>query len=265
ICSATGTLLREQWDNVGGHMVEHIPLESPPTTTATLPLTTFQFSSGPGQPYGARYRGYLCAPETGTFTFWIASDDHSDLYLSADEDPANQQRIGFVDELVEAGEWTAFPSQQSLAIPLVAGQRYYLEVLHKEAGIGAHLAVAWRTPSSPAGAAPVVIPGSVLSPFSPLASGRLAGAESAAIPLWAAPNPFSGRVSVRFVTQQTGTAVVELYDLRGRRVRSLFEGAVTAGEVRQVEADGRGLAEGVYLLRLRNGSHRSHRKLVHHR
>lgn len=58
------------------------------------------------------------------------------------------------------------PSNQSPVLHLVAGQRYYIEALMKEAVGPDHLAVAWQTPTSPAplnGDAP--ISGAFLEPF----------------------------------------------------------------------------------------------------
>ena len=68
--------------------------------------------------------------------------------------------------LVPAGTetWVARPENQSAPIPLVAGQRYYIEALMKEGSGGDHLAVTWQMPGAPAprnGDAP--IPGAYLS------------------------------------------------------------------------------------------------------
>ncbi|MBC7922074.1 MAG: T9SS type A sorting domain-containing protein, partial [Ferruginibacter sp.] len=264
-CAATGTILREQWNGIEGNAISDIPLLTAPASRSQL--TSLEAPSEVGDNYGARVRGYICPPQTGGYTFWLATDDDGVLYLSTDEEPTNKQRIAAIDDgWAHQREWNKYPGQQSAVVQLVAGRRYYVEVLQKDSLGGDNLAVGWRTPAMRADAAPVVVPGSVLTPFSPPANSRLAGAESAAATaLWASPNPFGERVRVRFVAQQTGTASLELYDLRGERVRTLYQGAVRAGDDRQVETDGRGLAEGVYLLRLRNGSHLSHRKLVHHR
>ncbi|MBC7919961.1 MAG: hypothetical protein H7Z75_02630, partial [Ferruginibacter sp.] len=268
-CSASGSLLRELWTGAPGRDLTDIPFYLPPTSTSRP--TAFEGPLNAGDNYGARYRGYLCAPESGVYTFWIASDDNGELALSSDEYPANKRVIAGLQGFTEYRQWDKYAGQRA-SVRLERGQRYYIEALHKEAAGGDHFSVGWRLPSSPVGAAPVIVPGSVLSPFT-VASARQArtepveraSLERASLELVAVPNPFEGRVQVRFVPRETGPATLELHDLRGGRVRTLFEGAVMAGEARQVEADGRGLAEGLYLLRLRNGSQSAHLKLLHHR
>jgi len=76
----------------------------------------------------------------------------------------------------------------------------------------------------------------------------------AVVPLSAAPNPFNPRTEVRFTTPKSGAVSVAAYDLRGRMVRRLVDGALAAG-VHAVEWDGRddaghALPSGTYLLRL---------------
>ena len=263
-CAATGTILREYWQEVAGVGVVSIPVNTAPT--GTDPLTDFRAPTNAGENYGQRIRGYLCAPETGDYVFYLASNDHSVLYLSGNDDLANKQRIAFLNGAVAAGDWTASPTQQSAPINLVAGQRYYLEVLHKEGTGEDHLAVGWRLPSSPADATPVVIPGAVLSPFGAPPGARLSVERTSDGPrLTAYPNPFSGQTTVSFVTQRTEMASLELYDLRGVRVRALYHGQATAGQPMVVIIEGNKLAEGMYLLRLRTASQTAGQRLVLHR
>jgi len=40
--------------------------------------------------YGTRLRALVVPPTTGAYTFWVASDDQSVLYLSTDSTPANK-------------------------------------------------------------------------------------------------------------------------------------------------------------------------------
>ncbi|MGV3772445.1 MAG: lamin tail domain-containing protein [Verrucomicrobiales bacterium] len=96
--------------------------------------------------YGQRMRGYLLPPQTGFYTFWISSDDQSELYLSTDESPANKILIGSVLGWTSPREWTAEPNQMSVPIRLDQGKRYYIEALMVEGGGGDHLAVRWQLP-----------------------------------------------------------------------------------------------------------------------
>jgi hypothetical protein len=102
-------------------------------------------------------------PTSGNYTFWIVGDNDCELWLSNNESPTGKQRIAFIqDGFAFPNQWTKYPSQQSSPIALVAGQRYYVEALHKEASGGDNLAVGWQLPS---GTLERPIPGSRLSPF----------------------------------------------------------------------------------------------------
>lgn len=159
-CTATGTILREYWANVSGTTVPAIPVNSPPTSTSEL--TLFEGPSNVGTNYGSRIRGYICPPVTGNYTFWISSNDHSELWLSTDDDPDNKVRIANLTRATNPREWNKFPSQQSEPIALVAGQRYYIEALHKQGIGGDHIAVGWQLPN---GNLERPIAGSRLSPY----------------------------------------------------------------------------------------------------
>ena len=115
--------------------------------------------------YGTRIRGYLHPSFDGEHTFWIAGDDNCELWLSSDADPANKVRIAYVPGWAGSRDWAKYSEQQSVSISLTGGQRYYIEVLHKEATGGDNLAVAWQRP----GFDREVIAGSYLSPW-PLAA-----------------------------------------------------------------------------------------------
>ena len=49
-----------------------------------------------------RMAAYLHPPRSGEYTFSIASDDSSELWLSTDEDPTRVRRIAFLMD----GMWT---------------------------------------------------------------------------------------------------------------------------------------------------------------
>ncbi len=161
-CSATGTVLEEVWRNVTGIAVSDIPLQRNPDASGQL--TVFEAARNSGDNYGRRVRGYLCPPATGEYTFWLASDDAGELYLSTDENPVNRKRIASVSGWARPGEWEKYPSQKSAKVRLEAGRRYYIEALQKD-GTGAdYLAVGWQLPD---GAMERPIPGSRLSPYVP--------------------------------------------------------------------------------------------------
>ena len=158
-----GAINREVWTGVSGTFVSDIPLGAAPNLIDTLP--SFEAPTNWADNYGTRLRGYITASVSGSYTFWIASDDNSELWLSSNDNPANKVRIASVPEYTDSRQWNKFPTQKSAAISLIAGQRYYVEALEKDGGGGDNLAVGWAQ-STTATAPSEVIPGSALSPFS---------------------------------------------------------------------------------------------------
>ncbi len=67
-------------------------------------------------------------------------------------------------------------------------------------------------------------------------------------PAW--PNPFNPSTTLRFAVREAQPVQVILFDALGRRVRTLFDGAVPAGEMQTLRIDGSGLPSGVYFVRL---------------
>jgi len=76
--------------------------------------------------------------------------------------------------------------------------------------------------------------------------------------LAAAPNPFNPATTLRFTLPTAGRAVLDVFDVAGRRVARLVDGERTAGahDVRWTAVDhaGRSLPSGTYLVRLRAGT-----------
>ncbi|HLP76569.1 MAG TPA: lamin tail domain-containing protein, partial [Candidatus Paceibacterota bacterium] len=145
----TNGILREVWLNIGGTAVADL------TNNAAYPdgpsldgvLTNFfEAPANANDTYGQRLRAVITAPETGDYTFWIASDDGGELFVSTDSTPENRRLVAWVSLWTNSRQWTKEPNQQSSPIPLVAGQRYYIEALMKEGGGGDNLAVRWQLP-----------------------------------------------------------------------------------------------------------------------
>src|SRR5207245_9473841 len=87
----------------------------------------------------------------------ISSDDTSDLFLSTDESPLNKRLIAGVAGWTSSREWTKEPNQQSAAIPMRAGRRYYIEAIMQQGAGGDNLAVRRQLPG---GAFDEPLPGS---------------------------------------------------------------------------------------------------------
>ena len=90
-CVTDGFIEREKWNNVTGTSVSAVPVNTQPQEISVL--SNFSTTRNEGDNYGARVRGYICAPETGNYTFYISSDDNSELWLSTDDNPANKRLI----------------------------------------------------------------------------------------------------------------------------------------------------------------------------
>ncbi|MFT2008582.1 PQQ-dependent sugar dehydrogenase [Pontibacter sp. 13R65] len=248
--TSAGSITREYWANAHGSTVASIPLSSTPTTVTEL--TSFQSPAFIGDNYGQRVRGYVTAPATGAYTFWLAADDVAELWLSTSENPALKTRIALVDRWTGQNEWSKYPSQQSAKVTLEAGRRYYIEALHKEQGGGDHLSVGWQLP---AGTMERPIPGNRLSPYK--AGGlalvnNLVTMEAISPPtnIQLYPNPFSEQLTVRFTEASEEVQAVLIYDMTGRLVYQQTGLIQVFGSELHVNLRESKLRPGFYVLRL---------------
>ncbi len=162
---ATGSVTYEIWNGISGSaiapLVKSEALNKKPDTQKQLKL--FEAPRNSGDNYASRITGYLYPPKDGNYTFWIASNDQAELYLSTSDDPKKKHAIAKVLGNVGGRQWDRLPQQKSKPIALKGGQRYFIEALHKEGGGSDHLAVGWQMPD---GAKEMPIPGTRLSPMS---------------------------------------------------------------------------------------------------
>jgi hypothetical protein len=80
------------------------------------------------------------------------------------------------------------------------------------------------------------------------------------------PNPFNGGTRIEFALPEATGLRLEIYDLRGRRLRTLVQGETEAG-FHSVEWDGRdgrgrAVAAGVYLCRMQTAGFATCRRLT---
>lgn len=135
--TGTGTgITREFFGSITGTAVSNLTndakfINNQPDSVSTL-TNLFESPSNAGNSFGERVRGFFVAPLTGNHVFLIASEKDSELWLSTDTNPSNRVKIASVSGATNSREWTKYASQTSSNIPLVAGQRYYIEALHKE-------------------------------------------------------------------------------------------------------------------------------------
>src|SRR5262249_25966753 len=77
---ASGSILRQYWLGIGGGTAV-TDLTSNPNypnnPSGSGLLSTFEAPINWADNYGTRMRGFITAPDTGNFVFWISSDDNS--------------------------------------------------------------------------------------------------------------------------------------------------------------------------------------------
>jgi hypothetical protein len=144
---AAKKIVRQWWSGITtGSAVVNLTSSPnyPYQPTGSELLDTFEGPTDWADNYGTRMFGWLTPPATGDYTFWIASDDASELRLSTDANPANAKMIAGVNTYTASREWTKETNQKSAPVTLKAGQKYYIEALHKEGTGGDNLAVSWQ-------------------------------------------------------------------------------------------------------------------------
>lgn len=158
-----GSILREMFQWSTGTVVKPPNLPANATPTSSQLMYTLETTSNLSDYYTHRVRGFIHPPQTGNYEFWLATDDDGELWLSTDANPGTKQRIAYIlNNWAGPRDWTKYTTQHSAVIPLVAGQKYYIEVLQSEGSGGDNLAVGWSGPGLPAGIN--VVDGRYLSP-----------------------------------------------------------------------------------------------------
>jgi hypothetical protein len=207
MCTATGQILREVWMGVTGKTVDAVNWSSTPTSSSFL--NQFEAPTNIADNYGARIRGYICPPTSGDYTFYIASDDNSELWLSTDDAPAHKVKIAWVTAWTNPREWTKYPEQKSVVLTLIANRKYYIEALHKEADYGDNLGVGWMIPGS---SIINIIPGANLSEFSSLITSV---EQTTATALELFPNPAKEEITIQSAVPIDS---ITICDIQGRVV-----------------------------------------------
>lgn len=162
-----GGITRELWNDVPGASVAQIPLSSAPDSTSRL--ASLQSPADNGDTYGARIRGFLTAPASGDYRFFLRGDESAVFHLSNDEEPVNAWKRAEITSPSASADWNG--AAASPLLRLEAGQRYYLEILHKEDAGSDHLALGWAKPGQPDDIPSEVVPGYVLTRFEDVALG----------------------------------------------------------------------------------------------
>lgn len=144
----TGTILREVWEGIGGTVVSDLTNNAnyPANPSWSDELTTMNVT-GFADNFGSRLHGWLLPETSGDYTFWIASDDSSQLWLSTSDSPADAKML--CEEPGCCNDYDGRPEQKSAPVYLEGGQKYYISAMYKEGGGGDWCKVAWEGPDSP--------------------------------------------------------------------------------------------------------------------
>ena len=270
----SGTITAEGYPNTAGGMVSDLNKNPsfPNHPLVIQSLHSFEYGPNLGDQYGARVRGYICAPLTGNYTFYIAGDDQAGLWLSTDDDPANKKLIAYNEAWVNPNDWYKFATQKSAPIKLVKGGRYYIESLHKEYVGPDHLSVAWELPG---GSLEAPIPGSRLSPVAAAQNGRMSAQEfnvamrtitiennfdsagTTGLKVLVAPNPSRNYFTITTTAKSDKPLSVNVIDIMGRVVET--RASVAANGTFQLGAV---LSKGIYFIEIKQGTQKERLKLV---
>lgn len=269
-CTGSGNITAEGYLNITGTQVADLIANPayPNSPSVTVPLNSFEYANV-GNDYGARLRGYICAPLTGAYTFYIAGDDQAGLWLSTDENPNNKTLIAYTATPVGFQAFTTFATQKSVTINLVKGVRYYIETLHKQSATANHLSVAWVLPN---GITEAPMPGSRLSPigssFPSIVSGGNINVQSfsaameqavnsTALKVTVAPNPSSSYFTLNIQSNNAKPINITVTDATGRMVESKLN--INTGNSIQI---GNKLPTGIYFAEVLQDGKKQRLKLV---
>ena len=183
-CTQNGYVRRELYTGIPGTTISSV-LSSPAFYNFAPPsvglLNTPETPVNVLDNFGTRMSGYIIPPVSGDYIFYVCSDDPSQLFLSTDSDSRNAVLIAREDTWNNARMWTGDraggtrgnpPVNISGIIPLVAGQRYYFQVYHKEGTGGDNLGFTWQAPGDfvPANGQASAITSAHLASLSPCAT-----------------------------------------------------------------------------------------------
>lgn len=139
----SGNVTAEFWTEITGTAIPNMPATAANTSST---FTSLEIPINVMDNYLVRIRGYIVPSTTGTYNFYIASDDNGELWLSTNNLPANISRIAYHTAWTDSRQWEKYATQKSAAISLTAGTRYYFEAIMKEFDGGDNLAIGWTGP-----------------------------------------------------------------------------------------------------------------------
>ncbi|MFZ4773744.1 MAG: LamG-like jellyroll fold domain-containing protein [Terrimicrobiaceae bacterium] len=163
-----GLITRDIWLGIAGGSCTDLTgnarfPDSPDTRDQLSAFDVPQSSPTNVENFGTRIYGWINPPQTGTYNFYMCTDDGGKLFLSTDGTPTNKRQICGETWAWGYKNWFASTVQKSGNIDLVAGQLYFIEGIQKEGGGGDHIVVGWTGPGM--SGTPQVISGSSFSTY----------------------------------------------------------------------------------------------------
>jgi len=184
------------------------------------------FGNDSNDNYGATLEGVLTPTESGSYRFFVYSDDASQLFLSTDDKEANLVQIA--EETGCCNFFTEPDSPRtSEPVALTAGKKYFIRLIYKEGGGGDYGQVAWRKEGDKT-------PASALKPI----PGKFFTSEAVA-----SPAGFIQSVTPTPKTVQAGNNI-EIVHVDGRTPQTV---ATTSLEVDGVKVAATIAKSGIYL------------------
>jgi hypothetical protein len=156
-----GFLRREWFTGISGASLSDLAASAkfPWFPDSTDFVTSFETSFQDLDDYGVKLSGLVTAPATGSYVFFLASDDAGALFLSTDEQASHKVMIAHEPAWNPPRQWRDAANQSSRGSPasnisapvlLEAGRSYYIEALMKEGNGRDHIEVAWQKPGESA-------------------------------------------------------------------------------------------------------------------
>ena len=240
-----GFVFQESWLSVSGGSVPELTgsaaFAGTPSRIDTIKTSEIRrlFQAN----WGCRIKGYLYPPFTGAYTFWISSDDASQLFISTDSSDTHKRMVARIDANTPYRIYDLPSYQRTPLLPLTKDTKYYFEVLFKQASGDEHCSVVWKTPADPW--ARTVIPGDYLVPFGVAQTATAPGARTSS---QTAPWTIM-RSGPALSVRSSGIHRVMIYDLRGS-LRAGFSGTGN----REIDLSACGLRNGLYPVLIKAGN-----------
>lgn len=150
-----GHWLVEKWYGTDGYNVEELVEQDAfyqtPDFIGKLPGALYEQNLF----QGLRLRAWLVAPETGHYRFWISGKGGSELWLSSNHEKYRKKRHAHMGTHSGTAHgisadsfaiWDTYDSQMSEEVYLVAGEKYFVEILGQTGHVVDDISFAWARP-----------------------------------------------------------------------------------------------------------------------